>query len=315
MCGFPTTYAQKIDPSATYKVNVQSNDPETTAPDFLLKVCPFNMNYASTDLDLVWGIGANYIFDNKFKIEVDYSSAYMYGLTQYKPSYDGGSSGCTAVGGNSSPNYFSIGASYFFASSVDEKDVMHTVAHYGNVNYLMKIPTNVMVLHGVKLGFIHAKTYVESGTGASLTDASGTTYTEQGDGTMLTKNILSVGYVRRSTVNLEYSVKGLGERSTKYSSELYADVLFGIGMNFSDITYYDRPVNYGDPFIVSNHNVNSTKTSSIGMRVGYLLESQSKVGWYYCGELGLMPGMAGGITGTFYMAAKIGISLNLRLKD
>ena len=313
LCISFSVFAQALDTKKVYEYKIHSNDPESDAPNLCFQLSPVTISYSNASYDMGYALGGYYLINNVVKLGASIGGSYFNNLGTYSP--DNTTEGITPVNGKTQNSFFNLDVAVFFINNTVQKDRMHTVSSSGNTEYVMKLPTNVLVLHGAHIGFTSSRTFVSSYNENPIA-FDNVALVDPSDGTMLSRSVLNIGYIRRSSVNINYTVKDVGDRQSYYNSEFYADILLGVSMKLDDVLYYQLPVNYNDPMIVSQHSVNDlTKTSSFGLRVGYTHEiyGSSVFGASVNGEAGFMPGLANSLTNSFYVAAKVSAALNFKV--
>lgn len=221
---------------------------------------------------------------------------------------------------------------YFFAGKegkADTKFLIYSERH-GSITrrYYLKYPTTRILLHGVKLGFNRYTTsastdgglrnIVFKGKDIETPDASLTYFSEDSSNsaaTMVTSNIISIGYNAHWLCNIKFDVKGYGERGASASLSFFGDILYAPSITLNDFKKEVR-IDYDNKKVITYNLNDNTEKRSLGFRLGakyHFHELFGKLNVTYGGELGVRPGI-GPMSSGIYAMGSIGLGLGFDVK-
>ncbi|MGD0711189.1 MAG: hypothetical protein ABR968_08390, partial [Bacteroidales bacterium] len=265
-------YSQKHNDFSKYTYNIMQNEPENME-NFVVSADFLKGDLYSPNFNFGFGGSVYYRFKNLFSVKLTYDCGILDRIDE--PTIDDDYAMNTYLGGSSffkstpktSVDY--IGEYYFSGKIKQKKQTVHLKTS-GRVEYVGLIPANLYDQWALRGGLQTFRSYFAASSSAGgstplsgymLGDASKTVETLSG-GSMFYDKTIVLGISRVRNVNLTVNVEGLGERTSKYITEAYFDILFAPTITIEDMIiakkgYYDA---YGN--IINDPNTSSQYTYS-----------------------------------------------------
>jgi len=301
---------------------VRNNAKDGLYRNLSLGIDPFWLDVQGEKVAMGSGIYARYVLKNKVRFNLGFDIAYLDRISG--PSCRSGKRciGHMGISLEESKNYrgFNFGANYFFTQSVKEVMEKVTLKVTGNTAYVAQIPAKMSQVYGIRFEYHSDYGYVYSGNGDidfvmyATDDESKNTITRSGVdySTMMTTTVWSFGLNRIRQHDMVVNFKGLGERGARYSSEIYADMMLGTTMGFSNMIITDSIASSGVVVSWKEYNVDEfTAKSKIGWRLGWATYPGKKISYIKI-EGGVRPGPAMPIEARVYLHLRWGIYVSFK---
>ncbi|MFM2284964.1 MAG: hypothetical protein RLZZ543_461 [Bacteroidota bacterium] len=298
--------------STSYKI--LENDPDRK--NLIITLSPFYANTYAPDINLGYGIQANWMMNNRIQLDVDLRKAYLDEHTK---------AAFSPLTGLKNAHFYTAGAAFNLRSKTKTKKVKVILdrqtfgSRYERITYI-RVPSEVKRFTSVHGGVLSTHNNLEIENDFTRALGSKDLYGKSPDGTVAlfrdTINYETINYVANSYgiyAGLDFSsirdliieTDSYGKKGTHVHSNVYFDMLFCPVVHYSI-----RPNEKQSMFKDIDISIPQNAKKYLGWRAGYRYASGKSVGFGTTMEIGQQPGAAGS---GFYCHLGMGITIKARM--
>jgi len=303
-----------------FAYTIERNEPDTRK-NLHFMFTPFYFDLYVPNINLGYGLSADYIYNNRFMVYTHYDKSY-FDLTRHT-SIANNDVGEAAGGYQNFSNLEFGGEYYFFSKVVNTKEnmVYKTITYgrpTGGFSFYRVIPAKMQKMFGVRAGYQTYTSVVGGETvdfsGYAINDPTKTPFDLAGYGgteysSIMHVQVLSVGLSLTKIHDLEMTYKNYGPSINLSRTDFYVDMLYATSINYGDVNWN---ISNGNTPNVEELIVNqNSPKNNIGFRIGGTINTLNTAGFGCNVETGIRPGTDS--KNGFYFLAKFNFALNFRV--